>query len=90
MSLAHTPFSPTPDDSAFAAWDPKKKVSDPSFFPSMVTYMDKEVGKILDGLKSKGLDKSTIVLFSGDNETPHQIGNGGNGEDGGKGSNTEK
>lgn len=45
MSIGHVPFSPTPDDSAFAAWDPDHRVSDTSFFPSMMKYMDKKIGK---------------------------------------------
>jgi arylsulfatase A len=67
MALCHSPFSPTPDDTAFAAWDPDNDISDTSFFPSMMKYMDKKVGAILQKLRSAGLAQKTIVIFAGDN-----------------------
>lgn len=73
MSVGHSPYSPTPDDAAFASWNPKSGISDTSFFPSMMRYMDKKVGLILQWLKAKGLDKNTIVFFSGDNGIPYDI-----------------
>ena len=73
MSLAHAPFSPTPNDTAFNNWDPNSNKSDTSFYHSMIEYMDIIVGKILDKLKTTGLDKNTIVIFSGDNGTPAEI-----------------
>lgn len=73
MSLCHAPFSPTPDDPQFASWDPKKNVSDTAYFASMVKYMDKKVGEILDKLRSAGLDTNTLVFFTSDNGTPADI-----------------
>jgi arylsulfatase A len=73
MSLVHSPFSPTPDDPEFAAWDPKANISDTSFFPSMVKYMDKKVGEVISRMDSMGLLNNTIILFLGDNGTPHNI-----------------
>ncbi|MEP6466402.1 MAG: sulfatase-like hydrolase/transferase [Parafilimonas sp.] len=73
MSIGHAPYSPTPDDSTFAAWNPKNNPSDTSYFPSMMKYMDKKVGLILDMLHKSGLDKNTIVFFVGDNGTPPEI-----------------
>ncbi len=73
MSLAHAPFSPTPNDSAYANWNPDNSKSDTNFFHSMISYMDFKVGLILDKLAKTGLDKNTIVVFSGDNGTPFQI-----------------
>jgi len=70
MSLAHDPFSPTPDDPEYAAWDPVLRVSDTSFFPSMINYMDKKVGQVLYRLDSMGLSQNTIYIFIGDNGTP--------------------
>ncbi len=42
-------------------------------FAAMVTRVDNEVGKILDLLKRRGLDKHTLVIFTSDNG-PHQEG----------------
>ncbi len=42
-------------------------------FAAMVTRMDRDVGRILDALKEKGLDEHTVVLFTSDNG-PHKEG----------------
>src|SRR5262245_12337378 len=42
-------------------------------FAAMVTRMDRDVGRIVDLLKSRGLDQRTLVLFTSDNG-PHQEG----------------
>ncbi len=34
---------------------------------AMITYLDEEIGRIIDVLKNRGLYKNTIVVFSGDN-----------------------
>ena len=73
MSLAHAPFSPTPMDTAYANWDANSNRSDTSFYPSMIKYIDLTIGAILNKLKKTGLDKNTIVVFSGDNGTPSEI-----------------
>ncbi|HYK45210.1 MAG TPA: sulfatase-like hydrolase/transferase, partial [Parafilimonas sp.] len=73
MSIGHEPFSPTPDDPAFATWDPNQGVSAPVYFPSMVKYMDKKVGQILDKLRAAGLEGNTLVIYAGDNGTPVPI-----------------
>ena len=33
----------------------------------MVTRMDRDVGRILDALKEKGVDENTLVIFTSDN-----------------------
>ncbi|HXL57238.1 MAG TPA: sulfatase-like hydrolase/transferase [Chitinophagaceae bacterium] len=73
ITLCHGPYSPTPDDPEFAMWDSKSATSDPKYFPSMIKYMDKKVGQIIDSLKQWNLYNNTIVMFSGDNGTPHDI-----------------
>lgn len=73
MSLAHDPFSPTPDDPEYASWDPTLGISDTSFFPSMINYMDKKVGQLINRFDSMKLTKNTIFIFVGDNGTPHFI-----------------
>lgn len=89
MALAHGPFSPTPDDSAFANWNTDRR--DTAFYPSMIKYMDKKIGEILQWLRSKKLDKNTLVIFCGDNGTSARISfdGGDGGTDGEKGSTAE-
>ncbi len=42
-------------------------------FAAMVTRMDKDVGRVLDQLKTLGIDENTLVIFSSDNG-PHKEG----------------
>ena len=42
-------------------------------FAAMVTRMDRDVGRIVDLLRARGLDQNTLVLFTSDNG-PHQEG----------------
>lgn len=72
MSIGHDPFCPTPDDPEFAAWNPKSP-SNPKYYPSMMKYMDKLVGIILNKLKTAGIANKTLVIFAGDNGTPATI-----------------
>lgn len=74
-NLVHKPFCPTPDNPEFANWQPK--VSGPSsdsiFFPSMVAYLDKEIGMLKDTLTKLKLINNTLILFVGDNGTTKDI-----------------
>ena len=45
-----------------------------STYAAMITYMDKQVGKIMDLLKELGLDSNTMVLFSSDNGATFSVG----------------
>lgn len=75
-NLCHKPFSPTPDDPEFAAWDPYKRESlfDTIFFKSMIKYYDKNMGRLLAKLKAAGIEQNTLVLFiAGDNGTDDEI-----------------
>jgi len=73
IGLCHPPFTPTPDDPEFAAWVNGGKESDSSFFPSMVKYMDKKTGQIIDSIKAWNLYNNTIIMFVGDNGTPKGV-----------------
>lgn len=73
FSLCHLPFTPTPDDPEYDTFDFATNRSDTSYFPSMVKYLDKEVGKLMDILKKKNLINNTIVIFYGDNGTARSI-----------------
>jgi arylsulfatase A len=76
MILCHKEFSPTPDDAGYAAWQSIEGNNDKKYFPSMVKYMDKKIGIILDKIKSAGLEKNTIVFYVGDNGTQKEITSG--------------
>ena len=73
MILCHKAFSPTPDDPEYASWVADPFVSDTAYFPSMVKYMDKKIGMIVDKIKSLGLDDNTAIFYIGDNGTPKYI-----------------
>lgn len=45
-----------------------------STYAAMITYMDKQVGRIMALLKELGLDENTIVLFSSDNGATFDVG----------------
>jgi arylsulfatase A len=75
LDLCHAPFSPMPDDPAFAAWNPKgpRSLDDTLYFPSMVKYMDKLIGQLIDKVNAAGIADSTIILFTADNGTANII-----------------
>lgn len=82
MVLTHSPFVPTPD--SLTATDPQAR------FAGMVGYMDRQVGELMDKLAALGLDKNTVVIFTGDNGTAQSITSWRNGAKvpGGKGTPT--
>lgn len=67
MALVHNPFLPAPGDGS--AEDRR----DPKHFASMVRYMDRLVGRIVDHVEKLGLSKQTLILFAGDNGTNRKI-----------------
>lgn len=73
ITLCHFPYVPTPDDPEFATWDNNTGQVDTAYFPSMVKYMDKKVGQLMDSLRVWKLLNNTIVMFVGDNGTPKDI-----------------
>jgi hypothetical protein len=83
MLLVHDEHTPTPDtqpnehydnfevmthtgvkpENSFGAF----KGDDRRFYPDMVAYMDKMIGKVTDQLDRLGLRKKTIIIVMGDN-----------------------
>ena len=45
-----------------------------STYAAMITYMDKQVGRIMALLKELGIDKNTLVMFSSDNGSTFDVG----------------
>lgn len=75
MILTHCPFVPTPDSRDYDPQDPGSLIykGEPKYFPDMVSYMDKMVGKIVSKIEELGLSENTIIIFTGDNGTDQPI-----------------
>lgn len=72
MALPHWPMLPTPDSEEWK--DPSKRlVEDTKYFPDMVAYMDKAVGRLVDGIAELGLREDTLILFYSDNGTDARL-----------------
>ena len=72
MALPHWPMVPTPDSKVWA--DPARRLDESTeYFADMVAYMDKVVGRFVDGIDSLGLGDNTLILFYGDNGTDRRI-----------------
>ena len=72
MLLVHDEHKPTPDTrphSLFDTCDEAKKNDDKRFFPDMLAYMDKLIGKVVDRLDEYGLRDNTLIVLMGDNGT---------------------
>jgi len=92
MALVHSPYIHPPKLNELA----QSKYTDDldkttRAFGHMITYMDDIVGQILARLKKHGIEKNTLVLFTGDNGTGRKIVSKLAGMDikGGKGTMTE-
>lgn len=79
MALPHWPMVPTPDSEEWQ--EPSRRLEESTdYFPDMVAYMDKAVGKLIDGIDDLGLREKTLVLFYSDNGTDKRITTSLNGE----------
>ena len=65
FNLAGKPYVPTPDDPEYANWDPAldNANSNAKYYGSMVQYMDKTIGKILDKLQQDGIADNTYIFY---------------------------
>ena len=72
MALPHWPMVPTPDSKEWK--DPERRnEEDLRYFEDMVAYMDKLVGRLVDGLVKLGLREDTLILFYSDNGTHLEV-----------------
>jgi arylsulfatase A len=55
-------YNPDLYDEMYHTGDPNKDV-----YYANVTYLDNQIGRLLEGLKEMGLDENTLVFFSSDN-----------------------
>lgn len=70
MALPHRPFEPTPDSKD---WGSDLHEEDTKYFPDMVEYMDKCVGRIVKQVEDLGLSEKTMIIFYSDNGTHRKI-----------------
>ncbi|MEK6247253.1 MAG: sulfatase-like hydrolase/transferase, partial [Planctomycetales bacterium] len=92
--LPHFPWEPTPDTEDQSYRKPhNERKGDPKYFPDMVKYLDKCVGRLMQALEDIGVADNTIVFFLADNGTDRGITNSwGDGKSiaGGKGTMTDR
>ncbi len=91
LNLCHLPFCPTPESPEFNSWVVRgEEPGDTIYFPGMVQYMDKLIGRLLNKLQGMGLSENTIIIFTTDNGTPTAINSMWRGQQiaGGKGETT--
>ncbi len=77
MLLVHDEHTPTPDSqppSVYDEFDTRTKTEfghlkgdDRRYFPDMIAYTDKMIGKVIDKLDELGLRENTLVIVLGDN-----------------------
>jgi arylsulfatase A len=72
MALTHDPFVPTPRSGSAPSAGQKQR-NDPKWFADMVAYMDHSAGRVIAKIDELGLDRNTLVLFTGDNGTSPAI-----------------
>ena len=89
MAATHKPHEPTPDSPEWESFDPPSNRTlggrtwaeleegswddDPRFYKDMVEYHDKVIGRLIDYLDERGLGEDTLVIYVGDNGSPHDV-----------------
>ena len=82
MILVHDDHKPTPDTQPHSVFDnfPEEAVynnqggDDRQYFPDMIEYMDKLIGKVVTKLDEAGLRENTLIVVMGDNGTKESFG----------------
>lgn len=92
--LPHFPWVPTPDseDKDYQLPSATDK-GNPKYFPEMVRYLDKNVGRLMQTLKDLDIEDNTVFIFLADNGTDRDlVNNWGDGKTiaGGKGTMTDR
>ncbi len=67
MALTHGPFETTPDSANRNSKNNQKN------FEDMVAYADKIVGRFVKKLEDRNLTRNTILIFTSDNGTAHDL-----------------
>lgn len=72
MALPHWPMVPTPDSEVWK--DPARRLEESTdYFPDMVAYMDKLIGRLITSIDEMGLGEDTLILYYSDNGTDQRI-----------------
>ncbi len=73
--LPAQPFVPTPDDPDYTGWNPASDniLDDQKYYPGMVSYIDKIVGKIRQKLIDNGIAENTVIFFTSATQTDPKI-----------------
>ncbi len=73
--LPAQPWVPTPDDPAFTTWNSAndETLDNKKYFPGMVSYIDKIVGKVIQKLQADGIADNTIILWTSATQTDSRI-----------------
>ncbi len=78
MLLVHDDHKPTPDTKPNSIFDNFDEANnnrnghtgdDQTYFPDMIAYTDKLIGKVIDKLEEHNLSNNTLVVIMGDNGT---------------------
>ncbi len=76
MLLMHDPHKPTPDtrpESIFDNYPETKSKNEIKYFPDMLAYMDKLIGRVITKLEQVGVRDNTLVVFLADNGTVNGV-----------------
>ena len=75
FNLIAQPYVPSPDHPDYANWNPDddRTAQDTGYVKSMVEYMDKMMGQVIQKVKDEGLLSNTLFLFIADNATQELI-----------------
>jgi arylsulfatase A len=70
-TLVREPLCPSPDHPEFNGYQVDTAISQSNniYFPSMISYFDKVVGKVISKLEREGLAENTVIIVIGDNAT---------------------
>ncbi len=66
-TLPHGPFAIPDDDPSLEIYQEKDLTKDERLYAAMNTLLDTHIGEIVALLKELGIEKNTLILFSGDN-----------------------
>lgn len=71
FNAPHTPLQALRSD-----YDALPEIKDHALrtYAAMIRALDRGVGRVLDALRTNGLEENTLVLFTADNGAPHYIG----------------